>query len=110
MILCLSLPLSGNPEEALAFLTDGETEAQSIEIAYSRLHSNGRARVKIRFPVFLLLTSDSFLLPSNIFISNIVFSMQLVFPDKGCYQEGVESILPVNPDLWVDFLTSFSPV
>lgn len=43
---------------------------------------NGRARIKIGFPVSLLLTSEFFLLPSNKFIPKIVFDTQLAFPDK----------------------------
>lgn len=78
----------------------GKLRPRALKLLIQGCIDNGRARIKIRFPVFSLLTPDFFfLLPSHKFISNIVFSIQLVFPDKGCYQEGVGSILLVNPDL-----------
>lgn len=51
--------------------------------------ANGRARIKMEFPVSSLLFTDFyFLLPSDKFTPSTVLNTWLVSPDKGCYQEG----------------------
>lgn len=73
---------------------------------------NGRARIKIGFPVSLLLSSEFFLLPSNKFIPKIVFDTQLAFPDKASV--GKVGVRPGffctagSPYRWADLLTSIS--